>query len=466
MYCTADPTLAGCSSCFQPQYSNGNTPSRLLSSTEDFSYFSEYRGVLDSSNTRYHTDLLLEFLLHGPGHDYDEFYQDDYFGIDVVSSALHVTRSNYLANVLSNPCGFTLSVSVGTVTHDVSSGTTDVMSGLTASTNYTCSDGSSPSTTGFVTDLDKPIRSITLNQFYSADGVIDDNARLIIATDPVHVGSYTVPYLIGFNGQSETELTETGTYTLIITDVSAPCTPTFGASTSPLTLALDLFDASVYSESLSSEELNGCDNWEWEVSQDFPPGFPEIFTIDYEETDSIDLTFDQVTIAAAELGTYFIKVKQVQTGDSTNFAERDINVSIRNTCEEELYPLLPGPGTLTYQAGDPAQSWTTSDWNLRANIGYEGIVSQCEDELNRGNEFTFIVETGPTYATYSWDEITNQYTVYSDTLQPNGQPVGDSVLKVIKRQRFVNPSTGHNYSWFGTYTFYIAINDIDHCSSL
>ena len=93
--------------------------------------------------------------------------------------------------------------------------------------------------------------------------------------------------------------------------MSAPCTPTFGASTSPLNLALDLFDASVYSESLSSEELNGCDNWEWEVSQDFPPGFPEIFTIDYEETDSIDLTFDQVTIAAAELGTYFIKVKQV-----------------------------------------------------------------------------------------------------------------------------------------------------------
>ena len=81
--------------------------------------------------------------------DYDEFYQDTYTMIYKTTSAIHVDKSLYEDLALHNPCGFTLSVSVPTVTHDIFAPQTDAFDALTPTTSYTCTDGSAPPTTPF-----------------------------------------------------------------------------------------------------------------------------------------------------------------------------------------------------------------------------------------------------------------------------------------------------------------------------
>ena len=100
--------------------------------------------------------------------------------------------------------------------------------GLTPTTPYTCVDGTVPPTTPFTTLLVDLLDDATGLSYPGAQQVIDYQGKFVYASDPVHVGTYTVVYKIGFHQESLTELTEVSSYTLIIT--AGPCSPSFTTS--------------------------------------------------------------------------------------------------------------------------------------------------------------------------------------------------------------------------------------------
>ena len=143
--------------------------------------------------------------------DYVEFYQDTYTSIESTTSAIHVDKALYENQALHNPCGFTLSVTVSTVTHDILASQTDAFDALAPTTSYTCSDGSAPPTTPFTTHL-IDLRDASGAIYADSQQVIDYQGRFVFASDPIHAGTYTVNYRIGFHQESFTELTEVGSY--------------------------------------------------------------------------------------------------------------------------------------------------------------------------------------------------------------------------------------------------------------